>query len=417
MPVIRKNQRDERRRRVLVDDVKPNSNDTSARRSNRRNAVPQNPYAEAALSCNQPRITDLIPTRVFSSVVIFFVGLTVCCLNATVSLLYFDRFQVRFPAAQRLFDLSAPGSFSSWSASVFLLLAAVISTATLWLRRHRIDDYRGRYRIWFLIPVLIVIASVDSIVGITRISVFASAEIQLGFATAKISDLLICFLGIAVGVRLLLEIRSSRAAAALLVSAGVSYMFSFLVSWNAFSFVDGLTDFVSAVSMLTGHWLLTVSLLSNLRYIYLDSQGEIAARQQQKSQRRLQAKKDKEAAAQAKATAVAEKKAAAAEKRAAAAEKKAAAAEKKAVEKETSKTAPADEPESPDVVPLRQAARQQKQNKQASKPKNVAASNTTKSKTESADDDSDTSVQNSGGLSRAERKRLRKEKKKNRRAA
>ena len=409
MPVIRKNQRDERRRRALVDDTKTSTEGDLPRKSSGRKTSPQNTYADAALACNQPRITDLIPTRIFSLWVILLAGLAVCCLNATAGLVYYARFQIRFPQVERLFQPSAPGSFVSWTASIVLLLATLFAVLTLWIRRHRIDDYRGRYRIWFFVPILLAVASIDAIVGITKISIVESAEIELGFATAKVSHLLICFLGIAVGVRLLLEIRPSKAGATLLVLAGSCYLFSFLVSWQAFEILSGLSEYVSAVTMLAGHWLLSVSLLAHLRYIFMDSQGEITALQAKRSQRKIQAKKDKEAAADAKAQAAESKKAAAA----AAKEAKKAAA---LAAKEAKKSRP-DEQAAPDVVPMKKAPVQEKQEKPTEPKRTPAKRKTTQSPSTVPAEKSEESMPNSGAMSRAERKRLRKEKKKNRRAA
>ena len=46
------------------------------------------------------------------------------------------------------FDLAERGSFAAWFSSAWLSITALASVLVFSLRRHRVDDYRGRYRIW-----------------------------------------------------------------------------------------------------------------------------------------------------------------------------------------------------------------------------------------------------------------------------
>ena len=45
-------------------------------------------------------------------------------------------------------DAGAAGNLAAWFSSCLLLMAAACSLQIYNLRRHKIDDYRGRYRIW-----------------------------------------------------------------------------------------------------------------------------------------------------------------------------------------------------------------------------------------------------------------------------
>ena len=47
------------------------------------------------------------------------------------------------------FAIDAKGSLACWFSSLLLLAAAVGAILVYTVRRHRADDYRGRYRVWF----------------------------------------------------------------------------------------------------------------------------------------------------------------------------------------------------------------------------------------------------------------------------
>ena len=45
-------------------------------------------------------------------------------------------------------DIAAKGSLACWFSSLLLLAAAVMAVFVYAVRRHRTDDYQGRYRVW-----------------------------------------------------------------------------------------------------------------------------------------------------------------------------------------------------------------------------------------------------------------------------
>ena len=65
---------------------------------------------------------------------------------------------VRSVGARAASRLGSPRSCCSWRPSTCLLIYSI--------RRHRIDDFRGRYRVWLAAAVACVVLSADSVAGL-----------------------------------------------------------------------------------------------------------------------------------------------------------------------------------------------------------------------------------------------------------
>ena len=60
-------------------------------------------------------------------------------------------------------DLAARGSLAGYASALVLFGAAALSILIYAVRRHRIDDYRGRYRVWAWAAMLWCLASIDAV--------------------------------------------------------------------------------------------------------------------------------------------------------------------------------------------------------------------------------------------------------------
>src|SRR5204863_8373822 len=68
------------------------------------------------------------------------------------------------------FDLAAPNSIGAWFSSLLFTLAAGWSLLIYSLRRHKVDDYRGRYRVWLPAAAALLLLSVDAPTGLHRVA-------------------------------------------------------------------------------------------------------------------------------------------------------------------------------------------------------------------------------------------------------
>ncbi len=156
--------RDERRRRALVEDAMASGTEVPASLKPPRKAAVRSSesYSELARTEHLWRVTDLIPRRSSGLAAWFVAGV------ATVALLEVGYWMaitrpiadVPLPAA---LDLAAHDSLGGYTSALVMFGAAAVSILIYAVRRHRIDDYRGRYRVWAWAAMLWCLASIDAV--------------------------------------------------------------------------------------------------------------------------------------------------------------------------------------------------------------------------------------------------------------
>lgn len=286
MQFRRSGQRDERRRRVLIEEHAAASADTApqasvARAGGEANRTPAQGYSAAARPERHPRISDLVPTRRWTLTV-----LVLSLLAIPVALFALDG---HAPAwSQQVgrenlaaLDLSARGSLADWFSSVILGLAAAASAFIYLLRRHKIDDYRGRYRFWLWSAAVLLIGSIDAATGVHRIAcgllVHASGWPE-DAGGAWWTVILAGSLFGSLALRGAFEIRHSRGAAASLLVAGAFYFLAGAVSTGMVPLYGRLDVVVSQSALMLAHLTTLYCVLLFARYVLLDAQGKLPAR-------------------------------------------------------------------------------------------------------------------------------------------
>ncbi|QDU97059.1 hypothetical protein [Lignipirellula cremea] len=287
----------DRRRRVFQEDASE-SRAAQSEEETSAEATPSKSYPDEALPERQARVTDLLPVSVWS----FVAGITLLALGvASVELLYvfFDRWQEQIGAENlRAFDLNSPANIGGWFSSITFFLASCASVLIFSLRRHRHDDYRGRYRVWLSAAVVFLVASIDTAAGLRR----TIGGLVLHFSGAAVAEntstwtLLACAL-IALGVtlRLVGEIYRSRAAMCGLALMITAYSVSAGVTLGAAPklglVMTGQASLItSSAAAMTGHIAALLTVLLYGRYVMLDAQGKVPARPVQKKVRRKRRK-------------------------------------------------------------------------------------------------------------------------------
>jgi len=284
MEFRRNGHRDERRRRVLIDEMRgaairkkrPVSKGRRSVVADARTPALSGDYAAAAQDCQQPPVTCLIPKRLWSVTVLVLTGLT---LVVGVEFLYTNVFHAA-PAAHRELtkacDVTASGSFMSWLSSLLLLFAATGSVMVYAVRRHRLDDYRGRYRIWLWGAAGCTIGSIDAATGLHNALATLLTEVAGTplFGDGSIWWLLVFAVVYGAGLLwLALEIRPCVAALISLLLASAGYAAAAAVALQLLLPQWGmLTDLIGSSCVMLGHLGIAVTVIVYCRHVHGEAQ-------------------------------------------------------------------------------------------------------------------------------------------------
>ena len=272
MPIQRNHSR---RRRVFLDEsVQSEFSQSAARpvaKSGGTKSKAPKIYADAAKHEEQLKITDLIPRQN-----ILIAAILVGCLIFVGALNYLainvaSWSEVLSDSATETLSFSGSGSLSSWFSSILLMMTSVASLQIYSMRRHRNDDYGGKYRIWVWLAVLFIAASVNCVVDFK--SVFQSLAATTGYPLGKnilwLLGMKFLVLNLII-VRGLLEIRQSRPATVAVVLAWVAYSIALAVQLPFAQ--NSLTQFQSILlgnTVLFGNLSCFAVAMFFARFIYL----------------------------------------------------------------------------------------------------------------------------------------------------
>jgi hypothetical protein len=284
MQFRRSGQRDERRRRVLMEEALAASDGEAAAatpRASRSAAAAGRRYSDAARPERQPRVTDLVPLRRWTLTV-----LLLALLSIPAALIGLDGevggwSRTVGRANLAALDLDARGSLASWFGSLLLSAAAAGSVLIFLLRRHKVDDYRGRYRFWLWAAAVLVLGSIDATTGLRHVFSGLLARTTGWLAAgdgAAWSLILGAVLFGTLALRGAIEIRHSRGALAALLLAVTAYSAGAAAFAHWLPLPGPLATLAGHAALLLGHVLVLYCVLVFARHVLLDAQGKLPHR-------------------------------------------------------------------------------------------------------------------------------------------
>lgn len=239
-------------------------------------------YFDRAMVENQPRLTDLIPKSLWAYLAMLLLGVIniYACQQAFLHTRALD--PDKFPV--RLFDTTGPGNIAAWCMSVMLLLLSVGSVFVYLLRRHKADDYKGRYRLWLQMALFSGVLSFEAATGAHEILAVALGQFDISSPWNESSFwwLILVSLGaVYLSLRLLIEFKARPGMLVMLamvvmgmIAAGCSHLGEVIGE-------SALTTEVAQSSLLMGATLVACLMAwLNARRIYLDAQQGRAIVQQ-----------------------------------------------------------------------------------------------------------------------------------------
>lgn len=273
----------QRRRRVTRDQSLPSARTQTRPVSKKAKSTPatrkhggKGLYASGARRNHQLRTTDLIPKRPGTVVLVsLFLLSLVGLLNAGHFFAPGLRSALGEPFA-RILDLGHSRSLANSYAGLVLFLACLASLQIYFLRMHRRDDYRGKYRIWIWIAGSCLVGGLvatSALFDLVRSYLFYDA----GSAGHVVPWALLIKLAIAglVAGRVIAEIRHSRLALGgiilLSLVCAIGIVLAHFPVWQS-----AAGDYVPALGtnlLLVASSILLVSLAGFARFVYLEANG------------------------------------------------------------------------------------------------------------------------------------------------
>lgn len=287
---------DERRRRLLTEEnhalgAKPggdDSDDAETTRTPRAAAKSSNRYGSAGRAEKQTRVVDLMPQTYGMLALTLFAGLAfIAALEA--GYFYLPKLVVH-SASGRIdaLDLAAEGSLASWLSTTMLSLAAGAAWVVYSVRKHRADDYHGRYRVWLTAGIAWLLLAVDESASLheTFRDIMVGTTGKHGFGDGSIWWIGAYGLVLSiVGIRLLLDMRECRTSTVALGFTAICYLAAVLMVLNTerlwvpqVLLPATFTVMIKEGLELLGNLFLLTSMLVHARYVILESQGEITPR-------------------------------------------------------------------------------------------------------------------------------------------
>jgi hypothetical protein len=174
-------------------------------------------------------------------------------------------------------DLGIKGSLGCWFSSLMLLIATGTAFLIYDVRRHRTDDYQGRYRIWLWAAACGFLMATDqaaslregfrdSMIALTGTPLFDHGDFWwVIFYTLTLG---------AVGSRLLVDMRTCSLATGIFIGAAVVHCLAVAVrlGWMLPPIGDRDVLFFSGAEM-TGNLMLVAALILFARHVVLDAEG------------------------------------------------------------------------------------------------------------------------------------------------
>jgi hypothetical protein len=285
MQFRRSGQRDDRRRRLLADEscgLLRAASTTGSSADGMPTPRQSDHYGDAAFMDEQLRLIDLIPRRLTTFGLLLLAGLAaVAGLEALYAWGSTPALkQITTDGTIAAFDLDGEGSLAVWFSSVLLLLASFVAVLVYCVRRHKVDDYRGYYRVWLWAALCWLVMSVDEtsslhegfmgmMTHLTGTPVYRDGSIWWVVPYF--------FLLGAVGSRLLVDMRHCRLSSAALVSTAGCYALA--VATQVLGDGLGRAVMLEEGAEMLGNLFLLLAMGLHARYVILDAEGLLPARE------------------------------------------------------------------------------------------------------------------------------------------
>lgn len=291
MPIVR-DPRNDRRRRVLRENAAQAQASTSSKSSKRQAANRADGTTRKGAGYSQDvrqacghRLVQLIPVRPLSFAVVIAVSLLVPALLSTAH--YLVNVNGRLPwyghPLALVLDVNYPRSLASWVTGQLWLLCLGSTILTFQLRRHKLDDYSGEYRLWFWLVLTCIVGSLEASTGVIQlfsIALDSWSTTTLGWSGPAIVKATLAVLIGMLGLRLCTELKSAPASIVFVMIGLVAWAISSALAQPEFqvNLSPQVRIWAKCSLWLCGLTSIWLASLTNLRHVYIEAQQRFLSR-------------------------------------------------------------------------------------------------------------------------------------------
>ncbi|PQO41266.1 hypothetical protein C5Y96_00710 [Blastopirellula marina] len=231
-------------------------------------------YSKTAIDERRIRIVDIVPVYLVHVTLIY--AAIVLCVAVLLAMHHYGANIVRWA------DLTRVDSLGTYLSAGSLFVGALLAFLTYRIRRHRLDDYRGRYRCWLWFAGLLLFASLDCMLNF-RTDVARGLEAVTRVRLLGQTDgwwiVVWCVAYGSMTLRALIEVRESVGTivvgviSAALLFTGMALQMDLLLLPSSVPIGLALH-----AAQLLGVGLLLATLVQYSRFVWLDAQGLISRR-------------------------------------------------------------------------------------------------------------------------------------------
>ena len=277
----RSGQRDDRRRLLLGESAVQPARRRCARKSADDNALDiehKSPnYGDADFMDEQPRLIDLVPRRLTTLFAWLVVGI-LCIMGLEALYSWMPHLAGMTGDGQiATFDLDDEGSLAVWFSSVTLLAAAGMAVIVYTIRRWKVDDYGGNYRVWLWAALCCLLLSIDETAslheGFKKLMIVVTGTTIAGNGSIWWA-LPYGFLLGAVGSRLLVDMWPAKLSTGAFVATAVCYAVAVVAELQWIMPEMGARSvMVEEGAEMLGDVFLLLAMTLHARYVILDAEG------------------------------------------------------------------------------------------------------------------------------------------------
>jgi hypothetical protein len=286
---------DERRRRVLRDELRGSTGEEESgeaagdtkRRGRATDTANQRRYSAAALAGRQAPVTCLIPKSGWTLAALALLGLSIVAGLEALYVYVYCALPADRQALCSALDVERTGSLMAWCSALVLAAGAAGSIMVFTVRRHRLDDYRARYRVWLWTAGVFLLGSADVAtalhVGLARLAGQLQGDrLQL---SEQAWSWVIVGLGFGlVGLRMVMEMRASLSALTVTAVAATAYTAAGCMAADALPIESPpLRAMAYSACLLVGHGSLLLAVMSYARFVFHAAQGGAGQRSRKKT--------------------------------------------------------------------------------------------------------------------------------------